>query len=274
MTTELTSMADQYLYILSNPSMPGLIKVGKTTTHPDQRMAELHSTGVPTPFELECSFAVPDCHESERKAHNALRAYRVANNREFFRLSVKSAIEKIIEVIGPFTLHEARASYGVEKLEQKIKQRMADRERQAVERRDAEQRRETELRYQKTRNYTALKQAIQLENEKLNRLGPRPEKPEQSGFATLCQFCYYPIPLGWLAWISIIQIFEPKRTWVGVIAAILVWLGWHFNSKENEALTEHNKLLAPYRLIDDKLYELKKKLSEMEAENPSLKTMG
>lgn len=268
-------MAEQYLYILSNPSMPGLIKVGKTTTHPDQRMAELHSTGVPTPFELECSFAVPDCHESERKAHNALNAYRVANNREFFRLSVQSAIKTIIEVIGPFTLHEAKASYGVEKLEQEMKRRTAERERQATERRDAERRQEAEARYQRLRHYTALKQAIQVENEKLNRLGPRPEKPVQPGFATFCKFCYYPItPLGWLAWLSILQIFNSKHTWVGVIAAILVGLGWHFNSKDNEASAAHDKLLAPFKPIDDKLYELKKKQSEMETEDPNLKTMS
>ena len=36
----------EYIYILSNPSMPNLIKVGKTTKHPSKRMSELHSTGV------------------------------------------------------------------------------------------------------------------------------------------------------------------------------------------------------------------------------------
>ena len=36
-----------YVYILTNPSMPGLVKVGKTTNTPNQRMSELHSTGVP-----------------------------------------------------------------------------------------------------------------------------------------------------------------------------------------------------------------------------------
>ena len=49
-----------YVYILTNPSMPGLVKVGKTTTTPNQRMSELHSTGVPTPFELEFSISVND----------------------------------------------------------------------------------------------------------------------------------------------------------------------------------------------------------------------
>lgn len=42
-----------FVYVLTNPSMPGLVKVGKTTTSPGQRMAELHTTGVPTAFELE-----------------------------------------------------------------------------------------------------------------------------------------------------------------------------------------------------------------------------
>ena len=73
----------QYIYILSNPSMPGLIKVGKTTTHPDQRMSELHSTGVPTPFVFEFSAEVEDCSVSERKAHAELVDYRVSKNREF-----------------------------------------------------------------------------------------------------------------------------------------------------------------------------------------------
>lgn len=71
------SEMNEYIYIITNMSMPGLIKVGKTTTHPSQRMSELHSTGVPTPFELEFSATVNSCDYSEKAAHLALANYRV-----------------------------------------------------------------------------------------------------------------------------------------------------------------------------------------------------
>jgi hypothetical protein len=86
--------------------MPGLIKIGKTTTSPNQRMSELHSTGVPTPFVLELSVEVDDCHASEQAAHSALAKYRVADNREFFRVSVGAAVEAILPVIGEYELVE------------------------------------------------------------------------------------------------------------------------------------------------------------------------
>src|SRR5688572_6679317 len=42
-----------YLYVLINPSLPGLVKIGKTNRDPEQRAAELSAaTGVPTPFVL------------------------------------------------------------------------------------------------------------------------------------------------------------------------------------------------------------------------------
>jgi hypothetical protein len=40
---------EEYLLIIS--IRPGLVKVG-FATDPETRMAELHTTGVPTPFEL------------------------------------------------------------------------------------------------------------------------------------------------------------------------------------------------------------------------------
>lgn len=40
------------VYVLSNPAMPGLVKIGKTTRGSvDARLSELYSTGVPVPFE-------------------------------------------------------------------------------------------------------------------------------------------------------------------------------------------------------------------------------
>lgn len=92
----------QYLYIFSNPSMPGMLKVGSTTRPPHERKLELHSTGVPTPFEIEYVFVVADCSACEQLAHRALHAYRVSTNREFFSVSIKTALKKIQAVIGPY----------------------------------------------------------------------------------------------------------------------------------------------------------------------------
>ena len=44
------------VYLLTNPVMPGLVKIGMTTQEDiDKRMKELYTTGVPVPF--ECKFA-------------------------------------------------------------------------------------------------------------------------------------------------------------------------------------------------------------------------
>ena len=44
------------VYVLTNPAMPGLVKIGKTSRGSiDVRLNELYSTGVPVPF--ECAFA-------------------------------------------------------------------------------------------------------------------------------------------------------------------------------------------------------------------------
>ena len=43
-----------YIYILSNPAMPGVLKIGFTTRSVDQRASEISSsTGIPEPFNVE-----------------------------------------------------------------------------------------------------------------------------------------------------------------------------------------------------------------------------
>ena len=40
------------VYVLTNPAMPGIVKIGMTEREDVQRrMTELYSTGVPLPFE-------------------------------------------------------------------------------------------------------------------------------------------------------------------------------------------------------------------------------
>lgn len=80
-------MTSGFLYILINPAMPGLAKVGKTTRTPQERLLELSSaTGVPSPFILAYQQPVANCHAAEAWVHTELerRGYRVSANREFF----------------------------------------------------------------------------------------------------------------------------------------------------------------------------------------------
>lgn len=84
-------MSRGFVYILSNPSMPGIVKIGKTTRSVEQRVVELYQTGVPTPFVVVSSFLTPDCHDLEAIAHAHLGQSRLTGGREFFALSPEEA---------------------------------------------------------------------------------------------------------------------------------------------------------------------------------------
>lgn len=88
-----------WIYVLSNPTIPGLLKIGYTMQDPIDRAKQISaSTGVALPFELEYAF---NCHNGsilERELHTYLDQYRVNNNREFFKIDLKeviTAIEKL-----------------------------------------------------------------------------------------------------------------------------------------------------------------------------------
>ena len=88
-----TSPQLQIVYVLTNPAMPGLVKIGKTTQEEvDMRMKQLFSTGVPVPF--ECAFAcrVPDSTAVEKALHHAFGQLRINPTREFFRIEPERVI--------------------------------------------------------------------------------------------------------------------------------------------------------------------------------------
>ncbi|NVM80003.1 hypothetical protein FHW83_005847 [Duganella sp. SG902] len=77
----------QIVYVLTNPAMPGLVKIGKTTQEEvDQRMKQLYSTGVPVPFECVFACRVPDSSVVEKALHHAFGQLRINPTREFFRI--------------------------------------------------------------------------------------------------------------------------------------------------------------------------------------------
>lgn len=79
-------MSEGYVYILSNPSMPGLVKIGRTTRSVEGRANELYQTGVPEPFKVEHEVIAPNCADLETGMHEVFAADRVSPGREFFRV--------------------------------------------------------------------------------------------------------------------------------------------------------------------------------------------
>ena len=82
------------VYLLTNPVMPCLVKIGMTAQKDiEKRMRELYTTGVPVPFECQfaCKVKKGDCVKIEKALHAAFAPQRVNANREFFRIQVEQA---------------------------------------------------------------------------------------------------------------------------------------------------------------------------------------
>ncbi len=77
-----------YIYCLSNPSMPGLLKIGMTERTPEERLREANKSDTfrpPTEYKIEIKQRVYWPRIVERKIHTFLRDKRVNPRREFFR---------------------------------------------------------------------------------------------------------------------------------------------------------------------------------------------
>jgi hypothetical protein len=94
-----------YVYVLTNASLNGIVKIGKTADSPDEQARELSTnTGISTPFRVAYSAYFADCNAAEIFVRTRLEDSRLADNREFFQVSVQQAIE---------ALREAESNLGV-----------------------------------------------------------------------------------------------------------------------------------------------------------------
>ena len=68
----------QWVYVLSNPTTPNLLKIGYTTQTPDERAKQIsNATGVALPYKVEWAFKCFDGEQLEGEVHRKLREYRV-----------------------------------------------------------------------------------------------------------------------------------------------------------------------------------------------------
>lgn len=89
----------QWIYVLTNASMPGLCKIGFTKNTPEERCKEINSaTGVPVDYEVAYSIPVFNGHDVEQLIHSHLSEVRVNKRKEFFTISLDE-VKPIIDTI-------------------------------------------------------------------------------------------------------------------------------------------------------------------------------
>lgn len=83
------------IYILTNPVMPDLVKIGKTSNL-ENKIRELSThSGIPVPFEVYYAYIVADSNKVESYLHDRFKNHRINPKREFFRISP----EKVLSIL-------------------------------------------------------------------------------------------------------------------------------------------------------------------------------
>jgi len=82
-----------YVYIISNESMPGLLKVGYTLKDPEIRAKELYTTGVPTEYIVEYWILVDDPYRIEQRVHIYLNKFNYG--KEWFKCNFEICYQSI-----------------------------------------------------------------------------------------------------------------------------------------------------------------------------------
>jgi T5orf172 domain len=100
-------MNSGYVYILTNVSLPGMIKVGRTLRDSRSRARELFTTGLPTPFQVAFEIFSDEHEKLEADFHQELHDFRISTNREFFKYPLDKAIILLQKLNSPPASNES-----------------------------------------------------------------------------------------------------------------------------------------------------------------------
>lgn len=246
--------------------MMGLLKIGKTTKSPDKRMAELHSTGVPTPFVLEFSAKVDNCSISEKNAHEALEKYRISKSREFFRIGVRDALLILLPVIEDYEIHYVSSLNGIDKIEEIVRKKLKAKERREKQQQEIFNERVEQRRIKREAEIKNISEALELENKKHRELGSRPIEYRPNIIEEWMPLLFIPIPIGCIFWVGAFQVFSHKNQEYGVFCIVILFIGYFFYKVDSERSKEYNKRLRPFLDTEAKISIYKKEIEKFTGE--------
>jgi len=92
-----TTEAIGFVYVLTNPSFPGLVKIGYTERDPSLRIKELNGTGLPYEFIEVIRINTVEAKKLEMRLHRHFQTKRVNSNREFFAVSTQEVYDTLLK---------------------------------------------------------------------------------------------------------------------------------------------------------------------------------
>ena len=109
------------VYVLTNPSIPDIVKIGMTTDL-TTRMRSLYNSSVPVPFECYFACTVNDMSFVEKQLHDGFDDFRVNPKREFFRIDP----ERVVSILKMVMIEDVTPKEGI--VDDEIDQRSLDKE--------------------------------------------------------------------------------------------------------------------------------------------------
>ncbi|WP_435123901.1 GIY-YIG nuclease family protein [Micromonospora tulbaghiae] len=107
--TPETASRPGFVYILINPALAGMVKIGLTVGDSLNRARQLsRHTGVPQDFEVAYEELVSDCAAVEQLLHQRFEKWRVNARREFFRIPLKDAIVALQQAAAMYPIDTTR----------------------------------------------------------------------------------------------------------------------------------------------------------------------
>lgn len=231
---------------MSNPAMPGLLKIGRSSKEPKgDRAAELSkATGVPQPFEVEYQALVDDESREEKRLHKHFQSKRV-NGKEFFEgLTVSEVIEathSLCTIKYEDNFHQTKADQA--KFEEERKRQRERRKKQAEDdlRRRREQEEQEQLRQEREKEkLERQRKEARLKEEELERFRQHATDLQREAQAKERREFFSILAKESIGWVKVLATAMAATgsiiligstlgpTWFAVILFIVVWGGLIF----------------------------------------------
>ena len=96
-----------FVYVLFNPTITGMVKIGLSTDSSEARARALNTTGVADRFHVVYDELVSDCELVEYKMHTRFAELRHNSRREFFVMPIKTAVRALREEAAPYLVPDS-----------------------------------------------------------------------------------------------------------------------------------------------------------------------